>query len=447
MQLSSNRTRVFGVIFSVLFSLICGMCLIYQTKIFVDYSDIGRILINSAFIAIFTFIVYRKFRNVTIKISKCLNAEIIIRKDDWKYYFKCAAATFMLLLPVWLAYYPGLNNYDAYSQIKQGIVTEYSQWHPIVHTFWLKFFLYTIGGIVLKSYTAGWAVGMLCQMLIVSFSMSYMHLFLYRIGVPKRIRIALIMGIPVMPGISVMSISSTKDVIFGCFFLLACVCISYWTLNSELCKRTRFIVLYLISLVGTTMFRNNGVYGLIAAFIVGSIYFSLKKSWRFSVLTLCGILIGYLGLHGLQAITKSPDVNFNEALSVPYQQLAFVYKIKGDKLDQGTKSEIEFMIPEVEKYRVNYADMIKFSGKALTNNDGFDRFLKLYFSTGLKYPLHYVEAFIQQNMGYLYIWDNTSSEIQPSGENGWGGYMETEMRALHREARGGYWKASPSYPA
>lgn len=431
-----RRRRIFGIIFAVSFSLLSCMCSSYQTALVIGRRDLPKILINSMFLTPFVYTAYCFFRKVTIRLSEAVHIDLAFEKGDWKYFAKCTVATMILLLPVWLAYYPGFNNYDAYNQIKQGVLIDYSQWHPIAHTFWLKFFLYTVGGSLLKNYTVGWAIGMLCQMSLASLSIAYMHLLIYRLGVGKKIRAVLIVFLGLVPIVPLTAISSTKDVIFGCFFLLSCICMCYWALQPELFKKKRFVFLYLLSLLGTMLFRNNGVYGLVLALVVGSAFFAVKKQWRFLVITSFGIVLGCLSLNGLQLATKSPEVNYNEAMSVPYQQLAYVYMVKGYELEEKTKEEIKYMIPEVEKYKSNYADMIKFSGRALTNEDGIGRFLKLYIGIGVKYPLYYIEAFIQQNMGYLYVLDKTSSEIQASGAGGWGGYMETELRPLHEEAGG-----------
>lgn len=441
-----RRTRKFTVAFALIFSFISCLAAHFQTALSVGFGSSLIVLVNTIIVSYFAFYGYSYFRSRTISLAKSINGKIFFATDDWKYSLKCTVIIFVLFMPVFLAYYPGFNNYDAYNQIKQGVVSEYSQWHPLAHTMWLKFFLYIIGGKLFGNYTMGWAIGHLCQMLIMSLSLSYMHLLIYRLRVGKYVRWILIVFFALNPIVSLMSISSTKDTLFACFFLLSCVCMAYWTIDSNIYKKKRMVILYIVSLCGTILFRNNGIYGVVAATVAGGIYMYLKKNRKFIVITLCGILAGVLGLNGLQTVTGAAKVDFNEALSMPYQQLAYVYNVKANELSDVDKGKILEMIPGAANYKCNYADNIKFGGQAFTNEGGIQKFMDIYISMGFKHPFCYFEALVQQNLGYLYILDTTSSEIQGSSTNGWSGYMETELREIDLSELGGHLEHKSFFP-
>lgn len=52
---------------------------------------------------------------------------------------------FLLWLPVFLAYYPGIYTYDVLWQMLQGSYVNYNTHYPLVHTLWLQFFYNIVG--------------------------------------------------------------------------------------------------------------------------------------------------------------------------------------------------------------------------------------------------------------------------------------------------------------
>lgn len=227
-----------------------------------------------------------------------------------------------------------------------------------------------------------------------------------------------------------MTISTTKDVLFTAFFMLMSVCVGYWTTGSKICAARHWNVFYIFSVVGVILFRNNGIYGVVLILMIGGIYMYRHGNKRFVRNTVYGVLIGVAAFYGLKFLTNAQQgITKNVYLSVPYQQMAYVYSVKNDELLQADQSDIRDIIPEVDNYNPNYADRILFSAKAFESGEQMDKFINTYIRLGIRYPSLYIEAFAYQNLGYLYIFDRKSPDVQEaSGGNRWGGLLETELR-------------------
>lgn len=430
------RARKFAVFFATIFSVINCIGFEFQDKTSLSRMDFLVVLMNALFVGIFVFLFYLWIRQRMMCFSENQHLKLWFgggqneshRYSDLKYFLACFLIILFFYSLVFLAYYPGMNNYDAYNQIKQTMGS-YSTHHPIAHTLYLKFFLYHVGGQLLHDYTAGWAIGIYFQMAAVAATLSYVQLLLYRLNAGRKMRIFFLSAYAANPLFAVLAISSTKDIFFSIFFVLSAVCVVYWTVRPAVYKKKRLIVLYMLSLTGIVIFRNNGIYGLILMLAIGGIYMFRRKQYRFLVITVIGIMTGICAFSLLKAVTKASSGTMNEALSIPYQQMAFTYNVLGDELLESEKQTIKTIVPTVENYEPHYADKVKNRGTALQNSENVKLFVKTYLSIGLKHPLGYIEAFIQNNLGYLYVFDTQSARIQRTEDGDrWGGLTETELR-------------------
>lgn len=426
-----ERQHSCAFFFALIFSIINCVGYEFQNKLALSKNDVVIIFVNSGLLCLFMIKFYLWIRNKSISEAKKRTGDLQFGINDRRYFLICLLVTVISYTIVFLAYFPGFNNYDAYSQIKQGVLKGYNAWHPIAHTLWLKFFLYGIGG-VLNSDTIGWAIGNYVQMALLSMSISYMHLLFYRMRVNRAVRRGLVLYLAVNPLVSIMAISSTKDTLFSGFFLLVSVCLAYWSVTPVIYQKKRMAILYIVSIVGVILFRNNGIYGIMLVLLVGGLIMIKSGNRSFVKLTLLAIIIGVFSNFALQVVTRAEKVNYNEALSLPYQQIAYVYHVNRNEISEDKRVEIEYFIPEVENYSAHFADKVKNSGTALNSQESFYRFAKLYISLGVHYPISYIEAFIQQNLGYLYIADIQSANIHlGADEDRFGGLLETELREGH----------------
>lgn len=346
-------------------------------------------------------------------------------KNDKVYFLICTAVLCAAYLPVFLAYYPGLFAYDVDTQIPQ-YVTGYSKHHNLIHTLYLHFFYYFIGEKVFGSYTVGIAWASVVQMILFSVMISYVHLFLRRRNVSCKIRMTLVALSALLPFFSVLSVSMTKDVLFSGFVGLLCVCLYYWENQESAYKKPGNLLLYIFSIIGTILFRNNGIYAVLFSFLTGTVFIGIrKKNIRYLASTIVGIAAALMISNGMAGALSASNGSANEMFSIPYQQIAHVYETENAQLTQDEKEEILNLIPDVEKYDPHISDPIKANATgAYQKKELLSCYIKLFF----KYPVHYVEAFVMNNSGYLYIGDTSHSEIYGATLSERSGYLLTDTK-------------------
>lgn len=136
------------------------------------------------------------------------------------YYFLVFFVMILCWLPVWLAYFPGLWNYDPW-QVTQVINNSYSTHYPLIHTLLLGA-CYMFGN-VCGNVNLGVALYDWIQMVVMAAIFSYTVLFIRR-KTDSRILCAItVFFYGMFPVNSIMVISSTKDVLFSGLVLLCSV--------------------------------------------------------------------------------------------------------------------------------------------------------------------------------------------------------------------------------
>lgn len=94
----------------------------------------------------------------------------------------CQLILFLFIIicwfPTFIAFFPGILNYDGPSQIVSFLRNDVSSHHPIIHTLLLSF-LYIIGCNLFNYPTQGVVLYTLFQMFIMAFIFSYTTKFIY----------------------------------------------------------------------------------------------------------------------------------------------------------------------------------------------------------------------------------------------------------------------------
>lgn len=422
-----KRETKYAIIFGFLFSLVNLIAKEQQETLHIESRQFIYLGMNCILL---TFVVAElSIRSKTLLLKALKNVdcqEYQFSKGDRKYFGMIGLIVFVCWIPVWLSYYPGLFAYDVMTQIPQ-ITNGYNVSFPLLHTLYLKFFYYNVGEEIFQNYNTGIAWATVIQMLIFSYMLSYIHLFFKRCGVNKKVRGVLVAATSFLPFFSVLAISMTKDIFFAGFFGMLFVCMCYWELNAEKAKKSIEInVMCFISVIGTILFRANGIYAVAVMCIV--VIFSIgRKSKRVILVTVLSLLCSVLLLNALKTGLSATDASKNDVLSVPYQQLAYVYTVDYDELLDQDKADIELILPRVAYYNPHNADDVKFTGTAEYN---MECFLNVYFRLLKKYPFQYAEAFMHTELGYLYIFDTTNANnIYGYGLEGRQGYLLTDTKA------------------
>lgn len=328
-------------------------------------------------------------------------------------------------MPTLLAYYPGIFAYDAPNQIIQVLNSSYSTHHPIVHTI-LMGRLFQLGH-ALGDNNLGVLFYSLIQMFILAFSFAYCLNSLYKLGLKKKYTVILTGIIILFPINSILAVSLTKDVLFAAFTLL------FVTSGVNICFKQcgkRTYALYLCTLVGMMLFRNNAVYaGIVASVILVFQKKRNKGSIRILVIAIC-ISLGIENM--LTAATHAQPGSIVEMLSVPLQQMAKTGKDHLNEMSEDIKEGLTFFIPEeiVLDYSPSISDGVKDRIDDEKIREDFLRFLKIYIKIGVKYPLEYINAYGILTQGFWYIEDTSHAGIYGEGIESRAGYLLTNYKEM-----------------
>ena len=321
---------------------------------------------------------------------------------------------FLLWLPVFLAYYPGIYTYDVLWQMLQGSYVNYNTHYPLVHTLWLQFFYNIVGAKWLGNYNAGIAISTLLQMLFFSFCLSYVYLFFKKINTRRSICALWVILFGMFPLFPLMAISSTKDIFFSGIFVVLFVSICMDIVDEKYFADHKMSqIIYVTSIAGVILLRNNGIYPVLFLVIVYVIrYVKNNDSCRLKK-TIFGIVVGMCISTALQNGLKAEKGSINEALSLPYQQLACAYRDHRDKMTQGEIENIIYFIPDVEQYNPRISDNVKNSGQASSD---IKNFIYMYIKEGLHFPKSYLKAFYELDIDYLNPLDTSLARIYETDE-------------------------------
>lgn len=417
-----NKKETLGALFwSFCFCFVNFTCSYFEKSASIHIDDVIFSLINAL---IFSPLV----GEVVLRIKSCILCKNmrgggIYSPHRIKYFLFVFLFLSLAYTLIFLAYYPGLFAYDVMVQLPQYYVG-YSTHHPLLHTLYLIFFYYIVGE-NLGDYTLGIACSSIIQMLIFAAMLSYIHLFLLDQGVKKRNRMFLIILTGFLPFLSVLSVSTTKDTFFAGFVGVFSVGLFYWEKQPSFFLKKINIFVHILSIIGIILFRNNGIYAIAAAFIGGLVILNGNRI-KFIIILLTGIIIAFMISKLTATFLLATPGSKNEMYSIPYQQIAFTYNIEKSELSEDLKADIEIILPNVKNYNLHLSDPVK---QTATGNDNIDLFIKIYFELLKAHPLDYIQAFIQNNIGYFYINDKSFAMIYGNSAEWRQGYLLTDTKS------------------
>lgn len=332
---------------------------------------------------------------------------------------------FILLcwLPVFLAYYPGMFNYDSTGEIAQIVSRTFDGNFPIVHTLVLGAF-YRIGE-AMGSYNAGIALYTVAQCAATAAAMAYSCSYLYTLRLPKWTWLGMAAVYALLPMHSMMAMCTTKDLFF-CAALLALTIRLHalWMEPEKWLKPAQWLTVSALVL-GMCVMRNNGIFSIVAVAIAAIPFFRQHKAAR--VRLLLSMLVGVIALGavttGLNAVYHPKRGGVREWLSVPLMQVARVYdEAVRDGRELKEAAEIEAFIPDVDRYQRHLADGVK--KHATLGVVNLPRYMDLWCRLFVQYPADFADATCYLTKAYWHMDDETHNDIY--AERGDHGYLETK---------------------
>ncbi len=332
-------------------------------------------------------------------------------------------------LPVFLAYYPSVFAYDAEGQLYQVMAGDYSTHHPLLHTLFLGAF-FRLGDRLPGSYSSGMALHSIVQMFFMAVILAYVLTVLYRQKTSWVMRILLLLFYAVFPVNSVLAVSTTKDVLFSGLVLLYVVK-SDQRYHEKQEKIKGSDVCFVLLSVLMLLLRNNAVYAwlLCQPFLL---YSAGKRGRlkRYAVLAAATLLLFGLGSMGIKTAVSARSGSPREMLSVPLQQMARTRVMHEEEIDDDMRERLDAYLPSewvFAAYNPYLADPVK--NRAVIHDDPAG-LIKTWMELGTQFPLTYLDAFLDNSIGYWYLGDKSHSTIYGVGMESGFGYLSTDNRTM-----------------
>lgn len=415
---ANRRMLISGFVFGWLFSAALGLgseLLIYDGLLHGIGSLIRRVAVP-----------FLAFPCLGGLCARMLMADLPIRHGEracppvWAH----ALLLFLCWLPVLLAFYPGMLNYDFATEYTQHLEGRYSNIHPLLHSALMNGII-TLGE-WMASRTWGVLLMSLLQMVCFSLALAYSCVFARRRGVPAWAVAVMMAFYALHPVFSVMSVSMTKDTLFAAAVLV--FSLKTWEMietPASFFANRRTCAFYVVLGVGSSLLRNNGVFALLLMF--PALLITLR-GFRRRVMRLylfCGL--GCAAVMGMLTLALHPEsLPSFQLYSLPAQQLVRAY-------NSGTMSEEDQA--EIRSWYLNdyglvihehLADSAKgnLDQSLLQGNGG--EFLALWARHAKTYAHEYLEAFLMLNVGSWYPDDLSHSTIYPDVSYNDKGYLQLQ---------------------
>ncbi len=346
---------------------------------------------------------FNKLNSVDWKLYPKINRVLQLMEFDIPVRGGYAAVLMLCWIPTWLSIYPGAFNYDAYNEWLQIHTANISSHHPVLH-------ILIVGGIVegifqlTGNYNLGIATYTLFQMLILAFVFEYVLRFLKEKNVCGLLRFAGFIFYALSPVIQLFSVSATKDVLFSAAAILFLISIiRLMEQENNFWDKKSWQLLFVISALGTMIFRNNGLYIVILMLIL--IAFYIKKTKK-SYLKMCGYIVcvymTYIGpFYNVLGVTGG---GIEEMLSVPIQQVARVHFYEKESIDEDDLELLYSVLPKeyLDDYRPTVSDFVKVGFNENVFFEHRSECLELWVKLGIEHPLTYINSFLLGTVDFWY---------------------------------------------
>ena len=328
-------------------------------------------------------------------------------------------------LPVWLAFFPGMINYDFPAQYQQHLAHAYSTLHPLLHSA-LSNGLMSLGE-SLSSPMLGLLLNTVLQMLVFAFALAYSCTFAQKHGAPAWMLLLMTAAYALLPIFSTMALSTCKDTLFSAAVLVLSLQSFALLEDSESFFRKKAnLFLYVLCGVGTALLRNNGLFAF--ALLIPGLLLAAKGFRRQTALLLAACLCAAGLVNGgltLLLHPSSENTSF-QLYSIPAQQLVRAYN--SGRMSEADKAEIRSWYVSEEGLVVHphLAD----PAKGYLDRDRIQReggaFLDLWQKHAKTYAHEYLEAFLMLNVGSWYPDDLSHSTIYPDVSYNDKGYLQLQ---------------------
>lgn len=334
-----------------------------------------------------------------------VKVENLPKTNTWSVFKKpglVAIGFLVAWLPCYLAYYPGIFSYDMELQTGQALgYLTVSRFAPPLHTFFWRLCL-AVGELTGIQALVCYSV---MQMIMLAVAFSYAIHFMVKRDINNWIVLGTFLFFALNPVIAIFSFIPTKDAMLAIFLLLYVLELSNFLVDKSGFSKSiwRNVKLVLLAIL-CCLLRNNMVYGIVFAAVFMILF--QRKLWKNVLLWCVCTVVGYGLINGpVYSAIGISEGSSGEMLSVPMQQLSYVVYCHEDKLTKEDKAAIGEYLP-VEELAVRYNPRLADTVKGDFDIERFDEnpsaFWEVWVTFLLRYPMEYIEAFLNLNLPYWY---------------------------------------------
>ena len=321
--------------------------------------------------------------------------------------FRTTFLTLLLLyIPYIIASYPALFMGDTTTLLAQGFgVRELSTHHPLFYTLFLTAVIKGIR-LVCSSWNSAVFVFSILQLLFFLSVMSLgIHILIKKTEVDWRWVLALELYYAFSPRISNCMFVISKDVYYAAFLLLLAEAL-FSVMKCKAWNRRNTLV-FISATLGLLLLRNDGFYVVVISFLVFSGFHPVLRK-RVAAFLACVVVLHVVFNQFVYPALNIKKGSVVEMLSIPLQQTARCTRYLGDSMTEEEKNEILslFFFDTIEEmgnaYNPSLSDNIKYNFPYEISKEELSKYLKLWVSMGKKYPVTYLNAFINNYYEYVY---------------------------------------------
>ena len=332
-------------------------------------------------------------------------------------------STFILLMILWLPHiiisFPAYVCYDAWDQLSQYYcLRPFTAHHPPIMTLIMGGFVQL--GRYLFNGNLGLFLFIIFQTVCLATIEAYLFVFFRDLRTPMWIRIISLLMCIFVPYYTDYIGVLIKDNLYSYMILLFHIELAYLVKNEkEFFEKWHHPTLWIISVIGALLFRNNGayiIYPLFAVIFIILIKRQLKKKQLYRVFTARNerLMLTILLLPVILASTVTTYSNHHykiekgsirEALSLPMQQTARYVKTHGEEVTEEERKAIDAVLDYeilTEVYDPKFSDPVKEHFKYSPTREELLNYLRVWAKQFLKHPETYCAATLNQNYYLFY---------------------------------------------
>lgn len=327
-------------------------------------------------------------------------------------------------LPLLIAFYPGMLNYDVNTEYRQWFYGEWDDRHPLLYIA-LCYAFYAMGRLINQPELALFAVTVI-RMVTFAAALAYSCVFVQRRRAPRWALLAMTAAYALLPIFSIMALSAAKDTPFtAAVLVLSLLCWDAIEDPKAFFASRRKCIAFLLMVVFAYHMRKNGI----AALILLPLLILMVRGMRKKALLLCAasIAVTLLVNTGIYAAFKPFAQPSFQTYSIPAQQLVRAYNV-GDMTEEEKEELRRWYVDDDWGLRMypHLADAAKgYLDQNMISESG-DKFMDLWARVGRKNLRVYAEAFLMLNVGSWYPDDLSHSRIYRDTSGLYKGYLQTD---------------------